>query len=378
MTQTTHESQHRQRIRASYPLQINMTQDCLLPCSRNLFLLVLFLALMGVGGARQQGVAYLVNSSLRHGRYRPFLSSRLLSQTESGSSEQGQETRPSCFYKSPAAGGRFVPRVELSDLKVGDELEDCHVFQELLDGKTGPKLFLECGVGRCRDENDKWKIVTGMLRLTDRKESAYRKRAARLRKKATFPAYVSRIRLDNDHLEVCLQPHEVQDRPRKPPISSLKVGQEVTGVVTRLEDYGALIDVGANRHGLLHIQRVADLYGRYIHKTKGLEEAGLERGSRLKLKVSSNEPRRLLLDFTDDVKEQAAKEREQQTRPRKETSQQPKEPSSVEEEAPPYDISEEEAAAWAQYAGYDEEDDDEDDYYDEDRDIEDALGLGSY
>jgi hypothetical protein len=37
------------------------------------------------------------------------------------------------------------------------------------------------------------------------------------------------------------------------------------------------------------MENVADLYGLYIDKEQGLEEAGLERGARIRVAVLSNE-----------------------------------------------------------------------------------------
>jgi predicted RNA-binding protein with RPS1 domain len=73
------------------------------------------------------------------------------------------------------------------------------------------------------------------------------------------------------------------------PASLLQPKQELVGTVTRIVPYGVFVDVGANRRGLLHIQKVADLYGHYIDKEQGLEEAGLERGARIRVAVLSNE-----------------------------------------------------------------------------------------
>ncbi len=90
---------------------------------------------------------------------------------------------------------------------------------------------------------------------------------------------------------------------------SMKPGQEVVGTVKKLVPYGALVDIGANRLGLLHIKKVADLYGGYIDKEKGLKEAGLELGTKIKAQIESNEKKRLFLDFTTEVKEEAEKDR---------------------------------------------------------------------
>lgn len=314
---------------------------------------------------------------------------RIPSWVQSTSSTEPSIDRPPCYYKSPSNDNKWKPRIELDDLQLGQQLDDCVVVEELLHGRTGPKVFCDCGVGRCR--KGRWKITTAMLRL-DRKESAARKRLARLRSKTSFTAHVSRLRPDNDQFEISLTPET--PRPKKVSVSALSVGEEVTGRVVRLENYGAIIDVGANRHGLLHIQRVADLYDSYIDKAKGLREAGLEPGSRLRLQVAENTKKRLFLDFTDDVKmtavegSQSSREREE-----KQTNQEEVEstsPAPVNTPAPPYQISDEEAAMWASYNteeaekledGEDEEDeyyDEDDDDYDEDRDIEDALGLGTY
>jgi predicted RNA-binding protein with RPS1 domain len=194
---------------------------------------------------------------------------------------------------------------------------------------------------------------------------------------------------------------------KKVSVSSLKPGQEVVGEINKLAPYGALVDVGANRDGLLHIQKVADLYGSYIDKEKGLVKAGLERGARIRVQVESNEKKRLFLDFTPAVKEEAEKDRiERQEQKQEEMRKYQEKVEAIEgrttqaasatdaasagaaavattenqasrkEEAP-------QAAYVADYkdnAAEEEEDYDDEDYdeYDEDRDIEDALGLGTY
>jgi len=305
-----------------------------------------------------------------------------------------QRRKMGCYYRA-AKNGRWRERLKLNDLAVGQELDDCCVVQELLDGaKTGPKVWCDCGVGRYNSSKDRWSIVNAMLRLDRNKLSVARKRAARLRKKKSFVAYVSRVRVETGEFEISLDPPQAE-REKRLSLSSLKSGQEVAGKVIRVEDYGVLIDVGANHHGLLPIQHVADLYGHYIDKRKGLEDAGLERGARLRLQVASNEGRkRLKLDFTDQVKEQAkleGEERQQQKQNRKndrrqQVSSQQGSRQATASKSNDRGVSEDEAAAWAANnsgtMGQDdkEEDDDYEDTedYDEDRDIEDALGLGTY
>uniref|UniRef100_A0A7S3L198 S1 motif domain-containing protein n=1 Tax=Amphora coffeiformis TaxID=265554 RepID=A0A7S3L198_9STRA len=302
-----------------------------------------------------------------------------------------------CYYQSPVLlhnnnqknnnnnkkKNPWVPRLELSELQIGQELQ-ATIVQELLQAKTGPKVFCEVGVGRYRPQyahrtenigdnnndnnnndnnnthgtdngntdNNKpsqrkdWKIVTAMLRLgpPGKKESVARKRAQRLRNKPYFPVYVSRIRLANTALEVCLTQAEALEAARNDAAArgqkdndnnnngngsttttawkNLVPGQVVTGRVVRVEDYGVLvqIDGAQRRHGLLHIQTVADLLGRFIDKKTGLiETAGLERGTRVQLQVgassssSTKKGKEIALEFTDEAQQAAAEERQKKT-----------------------------------------------------------------
>lgn len=287
--------------------------------------------------------------------------------------ETDPESRTSCFWRGKGEGSTWEERIRIEDLSVGQKLSG-HIVQDLLDGKTGPKLFYECGVGRTA--NSRWSIVHGMLRLPRSKPSVARKRAARLRKKKACELYVSRIQVECNRFEVCTteeEAEEIYNAEKKRPISSLLVGEEVTGVVKKLLPYGAMVDVGANRVGLLHIKTVAELYNRFIDKEKGLEAAGLERGAKIRLSVAAIDKRRLSLEFTPDVRNASKNETKDNTSLLSNVSD---------------CLSTTELAEWAEYATEtpsqgltkDEEDvdyDDEEDY-DEDKDIEDSLGLGFY
>jgi predicted RNA-binding protein with RPS1 domain len=238
-----------------------------------------------------------------------------------------------------------------------------------------------------------WKITTALLRLGAgyMKESVARKTAARLRSKDSLAVYVSRIRLAQDQFEVVLSLDEVAHYQRDAPLQSvsrLHAGDEVTGTVLRVEDYGVLVDVdGYNRAGLLHIQRVADLYGGYIDKKQGLEEAGLEKVTRVKLQVAAAvDKKRVFLDFTDDVKEEAAAEQRELEEIK---AQRQQEGLLVAIQASVSNIKtavattvKEEGSSMSEDDDDDrnEEHDDEEEYdeHDEERDIEDALGLGTY
>ena len=349
-----------------------------------------------------------------------------------------------CLWKKP--GGWWEQRTNINDLQVGQNMTGI-VFQELLNGKTGPKgtisrtqssspmttndatgdtamprwseiplftyplflVFIDCGIGRI-DSKGKWQIVTGMLRLggTGMKESVIQKKVAKLKKKtAGVQVFVRKIYYMSSRVEVVTDETALSTPiDVKMSVGALKKNQEIVGTVVRLENFGAIVDVGANRHGLLHIQKVANLYGRYIDKVKGLEDAGLERGARIRLEVAELDKRRLFLDFTSDVRKDAANEQQRKA----EVDQQQKEArmkaladrqsglvSDIVEvqntvqidKQPTFAISNDEAAAWAAYSGSDDdvdnsqEVDDDEEYYDDDEDdedsaIEDALGLGSW
>ena len=125
-------------------------------------------------------------------------------------------------------------------------------------------------------------MVSGMLRVGKKwtKQSVVRKKVAKLSGKPV-ELYVHKIRLDNGNLEVCKSLEDLDGQNKIDEMrnivsaSTLKAGQELVGEVVELKPYGCLVDVGANRKGLLHIQKVADLYGKYIDKEEGLENAGL-------------------------------------------------------------------------------------------------------
>jgi predicted RNA-binding protein with RPS1 domain len=225
-------------------------------------------------------------------------------------------------------------------------------------------------------------MVFGLLRL-DRKVSAAKKRLSRLRSKPFFTGYVSQIRPSNDQFEIILSLDDLPKAQKMVSCGSLKVGQEVVGRVERVEPYGVLVTVevdGAtvNRHGLLHIQKVADLFGQFINKEEGLKKAGLGRGERVKLQVTALASKRLSLDFTEDVKANARQEQEDIAKQR-ELKRNPPLADASRTVSGPGSVDVEEGADELE-ANDDEVDWEEegDEGYDEDRDIEDQLGLGSY
>ncbi len=53
------------------------------------------------------------------------------------------------------------------------------------------------------------------------------------------------------------QKPKVQTLPRKKIVKVLSVGMEVTGKVKRVSEYGAFVDIGVGRDGLLHISELS-------------------------------------------------------------------------------------------------------------------------
>lgn len=325
------------------------------------------------------------------------LKSTLVDMADIINNEEAEEVLP-CYYR---IGNRWKQRLQLDELKVGQKLIGKKISTaDLLDTKTGPKVFFECGIGRI-DGKGRWQMVSGMARVAKNfsKPKIVKKKIQRLSNKEV-EVYVHKIRLSEGRLEVCTSLEElereieknekrVEEGKEMVPVSSLQAGQDVVGKVVEVRPYGVMVDVGANRNGLLHIQQVADLYRRYIDKEEGLIEAGLERGAEVRLRVSSIERKRLFLEFTQDTMDAAAEEaammeaeakaeEEAATKAAEEAKMKEALQSETDESEDENDVDQsngydEEAAAWAAYGNdYADEEDDED------ADIEDALGISSY
>jgi len=119
--------------------------------------------------------------------------------------------------------------------------------------------------------------------------------------------YVSRIYPSSYEFEVVTNEElttKSSDK-EKIPASSLSLDQELTGKIVRIDPYYLLVDVGANRNGLIPLQKVADLYGRYVPNTvEGIQQIFKDEliSPSFRVVVTSNEQKRLCLDFAPDVK----------------------------------------------------------------------------
>jgi small subunit ribosomal protein S1 len=84
-------------------------------------------------------------------------------------------------------------------------------------------------------------------------------------------------------------------------IESLKVGQELTGRVVRLVDFGAFVDIGASTDGLLHISQLS---GGFVNHPREVVEVGQEVRVRI-LEIDANR-RRISLSMKDGEVQEAA------------------------------------------------------------------------
>jgi transcriptional accessory protein Tex/SPT6 len=240
------------------------------------------------------------------------------------------------------------------------------------------------------------------------KKAVVQKRLKRL-KTIEYPnstlleVYVSRISLQEKRFEVLPTYEEAVNyekvvAPRRIPVSSFSPGQEVLGIILRVEPYGAIIDVGANKHGLLHVKTIAKLTGtKDVYQPNGLKEFGIVRNAQVRVSVLSNgfkqyrnststaptEPdakgkwaRQLELDFTQETKEEAERDQREarekviaERRARWEARRGQRDSQAASEKER---ISPELSATGA--AAEEEEVDD----YDEDRELEETLGLDCY
>lgn len=311
-----------------------------------------------------------------------------------------------CMYRRN--DGNWRQRKNIDDLHIGQKLFCSKLPNDLRKGKTGAKIFFECGVGRVNPTTKRWNIVNGMVRITNKpnqKATMINKRIKRLEtstlstykkdensKPLLISLYVSNIRIDTGALELVPKMEDIlveddgttKQKPKMFSASKLQIGDELTGKVKKVVPYGAFIDVGANRMGLLHIKTIANFLGCFVNGVKGMKEyCDIEVGAEVKVSVQSNERKRLALDFTEDLKklredekkEEAAKEAE-----RIASENAASDSLTFTDEENLYDVEADEAAAWAEFDSiqYNDNSDQDDDLDDEMDEIEHSLGLNFY
>lgn len=90
-------------------------------------------------------------------------------------------------------------------------------------------------------------------------------------------------------------------RTMKKPLEALKAGQELTGRVVRLVDFGAFVDIGAQTDGLLHISQLSS---GYVNHPREVVEVGQEVQVRI-LEIDTDR-RRISLTMKDMDNEDTA------------------------------------------------------------------------
>lgn len=64
-----------------------------------------------------------------------------------------------------------------------------------------------------------------------------------------------------------------EEKPPSLPWSQIKVGESYQGTVTRIENYGAFVDIGAERPGMVHVSELADGYVQSPNDVVSVNEA---------------------------------------------------------------------------------------------------------
>jgi len=62
------------------------------------------------------------------------------------------------------------------------------------------------------------------------------------------------LRVDHEKGRVAL----TMNKPPELPVAEIKVGSTYPGTVTRIESFGAFVDIGAERPGMVHVSEIAD------------------------------------------------------------------------------------------------------------------------
>ena len=164
--------------------------------------ITLLVALIQTTASAFQHQSVLLPQQFTYGRY--SVSFNMAAETNVDNTLQYNNPEQ-CYYKR--SDGVWRPRKPLNNLFVGQRLFATRLPAcDFVEGKTGPKVFLECGVGRIKAK--KWIPVNGMMRLgrltgkkNRMKESVVRKKLAKLPDDSFIEVYVSKINLDHASFE---------------------------------------------------------------------------------------------------------------------------------------------------------------------------------
>lgn len=125
--------------------------------------------------------------------------------------------------------------LEMDDLKPGVSVSGKVSSLEIYGA------FVDIGVGR-----------DALLHVSQFKNTDFRSPSDVVNQGDEIEAFV--LRVDHDKGRVAL----TMNKPPELPVSDIKVGNTYTGTVTRIESFGAFVDIGAERPGMVHVSEIAD------------------------------------------------------------------------------------------------------------------------
>ncbi len=114
----------------------------------------------------------------------------------------------------------------------------------------------------------------------------------------TLDVQIRRVDLDKNRISLTVPG---AGRTTKKSLEALKAGQELTGRVVRLVDFGAFVDIGAQTDGLLHISQLSS---GYVNHPREVVEVGQEVEVRI-LEIDTDR-RRISLTMKDMANEDTA------------------------------------------------------------------------
>lgn len=140
------------------------------------------------------------------------------------------------------------PRKVVRTLAVGQEVEG--VVKRVTDFGA----FVDIGVGR-----------DGLVHVSEMAQSRVAKASDLVKEGDKIPVWIKELDREKNRISLTMV------APGKQTLQDLEEGMIVTGRVTRLERYGAFVDVGVGRDGMLHIKEM----GRgYVEKPEDVVKLG--------------------------------------------------------------------------------------------------------
>ncbi|NJK81326.1 MAG: 30S ribosomal protein S1, partial [Chloroflexaceae bacterium] len=176
----------------------------------------------------------------------PKLPPKLLLHRSRRATAEGDEAEGASF--TPVAEDEEVRPRRLKDLSVGMELEG-RVTSIALYG-----VFVDVGVGR-----------DGLVHISEMSNTRIESPSDMVQIGDTVQVRVKGIDLDARRISLTMRSRDEEDRGRRrrPEVDrgrlgDLKVGDVVEGTITGLASFGAFVDIGVGKDGLVHVSELAE------------------------------------------------------------------------------------------------------------------------